>query len=260
MEHELNHDIFASRAEQILSYISQRRAETGLQEAINEIMEKFVELEPHPELVRLAEVLGLARRQAMIQVQLDDDREALHHGNLSHDERLSVSHHYEMLRQQACSYNHLLRGLIESCSQYFYREELMSWMVGASSGQANWAKGEITGAASEIALHAALQGLPEIRGLRYASVEEDLVGYDFVGEWQGKMLTVDAKTGFYPPLSEQKHGHRHLEISVPREVVKDLRVNHRGLALLRREVRVILQRDAGVEKHPPHHYFRAQTA
>jgi hypothetical protein len=93
--------------------------------------------------------------------------------------------------------------------------------------------------------------LPEIQGLRYASVEEDLIGYDFVGVWQGSLLTVDAKTGFYQPLLERKHGHRHLEISVPKEVIKDLQINHRGLALLRREVRQVLERDDGTEYHAP---------
>lgn len=260
MDDHLGRYDFTARANAILAHIRLRRTELGLQEAVNEVIEHFVEHEPHPELARLGEVLGLARRQAVIQVQLDEDREALHHGHLSHEELVSKGHHYEMLRHQACTFNHLLRGLIESCSQYFSRDELMEWLVGASSGRASWAKGEITGAVSEIALHAALQGLPELRALRYATVEEDLVGYDFVGQWQGALLTIDAKTGFYPPLSENKHGHRHLEISVPREAVHDLRVNHRGLALLRREIRQVMQRAAGVEIHPPHHYFAAVAA
>src|ERR1019366_1120931 len=156
--------------------------------------------------------------QALIQQLLDMDREALHHRSLSHDERVFTGHHYGMLRQPGRCCKSIVRGFIESCSQYFTRDELMEWLTRASLGREVWARGEVTGAVSEVALHAALQGLPEIRNLRYASVEEDLVGYDFVGMWQGKLLTIDAKTGRYLPLSETKHGHRHLEISVPREM------------------------------------------
>ncbi|GAC1370022.1 MAG: hypothetical protein NVSMB39_2450 [Candidatus Saccharimonadales bacterium] len=226
----------------------------GLQAAIEAVTERFVNHEEHPELRRLGEVLALARRQAVIQGQLDDDREALHHGHLSHDELVSRGHHYEMLRHQACTYNHLLRGLIESWGHYFSHHELMDWLTAASLGRADWAQAEIRGSVSEIALHAALQGLPEIKGLRYASVEEDLIGYDFVGVWNGSLMTVDAKTGFYQPLLERKHGHRHLEISVPREVIKDLQVNHRGLALLRKEIRHVLGPDTISEYHSPKHF------
>lgn len=243
------------RAQEIIHEIDRLRGELGMNEAVAVVIERFVELEQQPELRRLGEVLGLARRQALVQEWLDDDREALHHGNLNHEERISKGQHYEMLRHQACQYNHLLRGLIETCGQYFTREELMAWMTSASLGRNVWAKGEITGAVSEIALHAALQGVPEIRGLRYATVEEDLMGYDFVGQWQNKLLTIDAKTGFYRPLSERKHGHRHLEISVPREAVKDLHINHRGLRLLRAEVRQALgirvESDAAPEPYRP---------
>jgi len=247
MNDVLEHGDFAGRAAEILGLIAEERGKVGLHEAINAVVERFVEAESHPELSRLGEVMALARRQAVIQEQLDDDREALHHGMLSHEEHIERGHHYEMLRHQACSYNHLLRGLIESCGHYFSRDELMSWLTSASSGRDEWARGEITGALSEVALHAALQGMPELRGVRYASVEEDLVGYDFVAQWRGKLLTIDAKTGYYPPLSEVKRGHRHLEISVPRDAVKDLRINHRGLVRVRREVMHALGGDETIQ-------------
>lgn len=255
MEDQISSEVIANRAKDILRLIADLRREMGLAAAIEAVEQRFVENEPHPELRRLGEVLALARRQAVIQNQLDDDREALHHAYLSHDERASRGHHYEMLRHQACTYNHLLRGMIESCGHYFTHRDLMDWLTAASLGRADWAQAEITGSVSEIALHAALQGLPEIRGLRYASVEEDLIGYDFVGVWEGSLLTVDAKTGFYQPLLERKHGHRHLEISVPHQAIKDLQVNHRGLAMLRRDVRAVLQEDTVTEYHAPHHYF-----
>lgn len=236
----VNREMLKRRAEEIVLILSHVRGVHGMKEAVNVVVERFVDGEEHPELKRLAEAMAMARRQALIQQLLDIDREALHHGHLSHEEHISTGHHYEMLRHQACSYNHLLRGFIESCSQYFSRDELISWLTSASLGRAAWAKAEVTGAASEVALHAALQGLPEIRGLRYASVAEDLVGYDLVGQWRDELLTIDAKTGLYAPLFEIKHGHRHLEISVPREAVRDLRINHQGLALVRREVRAVL--------------------
>ena len=229
------------RAEEILGLLGDGRRSRETQAVVEQIDERLVEHEPDPQLRRLAEVLILARRQAVMQAQLDDDREALHHEHLTHEEHISVGHHYEMLRHQACTYNHLLRGLIESGSQHFTRDELMAWMTGASFGRDAWAKGEVTGAVTEIALHAALQGLPELRNVRYGSVEEDLTGYDFVAEWYGKLLTIDAKTGHYPPLSELKHGHRHLEISVPREAIRDLRIGRRDLALVRGEVRLALR-------------------
>lgn len=248
------------RAQDVVRLISDLRREMGLKAAIDAVEERFVDNEPHPELRRLGEVLALARRQAVIQNQLDDDREALHHGHLNHEELVSRGHHYEMLRHQACMYNHLLRGLIESCGHYFSHHELMDWLTAASLGRADWAQAEIRGSVSEIALHAALQGLPEIKGMRYASVEEDLIGYDFVGVWNGSLLTVDAKTGFYQPLLERKHGHRHLEISVPREVIKDLQVNHRGLALLRKEIREVLGPDTISEYHSPKHFIQHAAA
>jgi hypothetical protein len=249
-------DMFARRATEILDLIAHLRGELGLTEAINVVLDRFVDGEPHPELKRFAEVIALARRQALIQQRLDEDREQLHHGHLDREARTSVGHHYEMLRHEACRYNHLLRSLIEGCGEYFDREQLTSWLVTASQGRAQWAKSEITGASSEVALHAALQGLPELRFLRYATLEEDLVGYDFVAEFQGSYLTIDAKTGFYRPLSERKHGHRHLEISVPREAVKDFRITRRGLDLLRHEVRQALQRHENVHEHGSHVYYR----
>jgi hypothetical protein len=249
METEISAESLVARAQDILRLMADLRKEMGLGPAIEAVTERFVDNEPDPQLRRLGEVLAVARRQALIQSQLDEDREALHHGHLSHDQHVSVGHHYEMLRHQACTYNHLLRGLIESCGHYFTHRDLMDWLTSASLGRADWAHGEIAGSVSEIALHAALQGLPEIQGLHYGSVEEDLIGYDFVGVWQGSLLTVDAKTGFYAPLLERKHGHRHLEISVPHEAIKDLQVNHRGLALLRKQVREVLTRDDGTEYH-----------
>lgn len=247
---------FTQRAEAILSQVQKDRAEHGLRAAMEDVAEKFIDMEPHPQLRRLGEVLGLARQQAMVQVGLDADREALHHGNLSHEQNITTGHHYEMLRHAACTYNHLLRGLIESSSEFISRDNLIDWLSAVSGGRKDWAKGEVTGAVSEIALHAALQGLPELKNMRYGSVEEDLMGYDFVGDWQGKVLTVDAKSGLYSPISEIKHGHRHLEISVPHEAVNGLTVNHRGLTLLRREVRQALLGDSGAQMHAPHHYFQ----
>jgi hypothetical protein len=256
----LTREMFAHRAEEILQLVARHRGEVGLHEALRLASDRFLDEEPYPELRRFAEVIILARRQAMMQRQLDDDREALHHGHLSHEELVSTGHHYEMLRHEACTYNHLMRGLIESCGQYFSRDELMGWLTAASQGRGEWAKSEVTGAVSEIALHAAMQGLPELRGLRYATVEEDLLGYDFVATWQGKLVTIDAKTGYYSPLSEQKRGHRHLEISVPREVVKDFRLTRHGLDQMRREVRQALYHETGTEYHGPHHYFRVVSA
>jgi hypothetical protein len=264
----LNRAEFVHRADEVLDMVIRLRGELGLEEAIRVVIERYVDDEPHPELRRLAEAIAYARRQALIQQRLDDDREQLHHGHLSHDELVSVGHHYEMLRQEACEYNHLLRGVIEYSGMLFTRDLLMRWLVEASQGRMEWAKGEVTGAVSEIALHAALQGLPEFRGLRYASVAEDLAGYDFVAEWNGQLVTVDAKTGLYRPLSERKHGHRHLEISVPREAVEGFRVTRRGLDLLRHEARQALHRQpedgrqqpGRTGRHASQHHFRAFPA
>jgi hypothetical protein len=259
-EPNLNNSTYVERAEAILGRINALRAAEGLAEAINTAMEEFVDAETSPELHRFSLVMILARRQALLQQRLDDDRESLHHGHLNHDELVSTGHHYETLRREACEYNHLLRGLIEASGHYFSREELTGWLSAVSQGRGRWVHGEISGAVSEIALHAALQGMPELRGLRYATLDEDLVGYDFVTQWQGSLLTIDAKTGLYPPLAERKHGHRHLEISVPREAVKDFQVTRRGLDLLRHEVRQGLRAESGVLSHAPHHYFETAKA
>src|SRR4051794_9737300 len=129
MNDQLSNEDFASRAHEIVGVINRLKAEGKAGEALDEVQERFVDDEPNAELRRLGEVMALARRQALIQTRLDDDRQALHHGRLSHEEATSVGHHYEMLRHQACSYNHLLRGLIESCGQYFSRDELMTWLT-----------------------------------------------------------------------------------------------------------------------------------
>lgn len=268
-ERMLSSQDFVWRADEVLRELNRLRDEHGLDEAIRLVIERYVDAEEHSELKRLAEVIAYARRQALIQQRLDDDRELLHHGRLRHEELVSVGHHYEMLRHQACEYNHLLRSLIEISGHFLTRPLLMDWLVTASQGRAQWAKSEVTGAVSEIALHAALQGLPELRGMRYASVSEDLAGYDFVAKWNGQMVTFDAKTGLYTPLAERKHGHQHLEISVPREAVQDLRVTRRGLDILRREVRQVLGKSGpgewpdlnrGLERrggyHAAQHHYR----
>ncbi len=242
----LNHGVFARRAGEILTTLEELRQERGWAEAVTAAIEEFVEREPQAELRRFGEALALARRMAVVQERLDDDRQRLHHGELNHEQRVSVGHHYEMLRQDACTYNHLLREVMETSGQYFLHRELEDWLVEASRGRHEWVWAEMSGAASEIALHAALQGLPELRGLRYATVEEDLAGYDLVAEWQGKLLTIDVKTGRYFPLTERKHGHRHLEISVPREVVREFGVTRKGLDLLRAEARRALSEGATV--------------
>jgi hypothetical protein len=256
----LDADMFSKRAYDLIGLIDELRGELGLPEAINVAIDRFVDDESHPELRRFSEVLVLGRRQALLQQQLDEDREELHKGRLSHEELTSLGHHYETLRHEACTYNHLLRGVIESNGQYFSRDDIERWLTSTSQGRHQWARGEVTGSVSEIALHAALEGLPELRNLRYATVEEDLAGYDFVATWHGRLLTVDAKTGFYQPLSERKHGHKHLEISVPREAVRDFRVTRRGLDILRHEVRQALFGETAANHHASHSYFRPATA
>jgi hypothetical protein len=257
---DLTEEDLKSRAADMVLAVDEARGEAGLHEAVLRAIDRFVHDETHPILASFSEVILLARRQALLQEQLDRDREALHHGHLSHEENITTGHHYEMLRREACEYNHLLRDIIESSGPLFTRQDLIDWLSAASQGRRKWATGEVVGAVSEIALHAALQGLPELRGLRYATLDEDLAGYDFVAVWQGQMVTVDAKTGFYAPLAEHKHGHRHLEISVPHGAVQDFRVTRHGLDLLRHEVRQALHREVDIEVHAPHSYYRANAA
>jgi hypothetical protein len=250
---------FARRAQEVLSTTARLRGQWGLSEAVAAVMEQFVDSEAHAELRSLGLVLAMARRQALLQQQLDEDRDELHSGRLTHEELDALDHHYEMLRREACEYNHELRDLIEGSGHYFSRDELTGWMVEASQGRHQWARGEITGAISEVALHQALRGMPELQDLRYSTLAEDLAGFDFVAAWQGRMVSVDAKTGLYRPLSERKHGHLHLEISVPREAVKGFQVTHHGLNLLRQEVRQALHRQAGLgEHHSPHHFYHRE--
>jgi hypothetical protein len=264
-EHPTESDAFGRRAAAIMEFVDEHRAELGLNAALTAAAERYVEPETNQELKHFAEVLVSSRRQAMLQELLDDDREQLHHGRLDHEGLTSVGHHYETLRHEACVYNHKLRSVIELSGHHFSREDLMGWLVGVSQGRHEWARGEITGAVSEVALHAALQGMPELAGLRYGTVEEDLAGYDFLAEYQGKLLTVDAKTGRYWPLSERKHGHGHLEVSVPHEAVDGLRVTRRGINGLRSEVRIALGEHAPHTEHggghtnetgEPHHFIQ----
>ncbi len=251
----LLHRDFERRAHEIIDFINAQRPLVGLPEALTEAWERFVAAEPNLELRRFGEVIADARRQAVTQRRLDDDRERLHHGHLNHEELAELGHHYELLRYQACVYNHMLRGLIERHHDQFTRETLTAWLISASQGVRDWAVAEVTGSVSEVALHAALVGLPELVNLRYGTVEDDLKGYDFVADWQGALVTIDAKTGMYHPLTERKHGHRHLEISVPRQLVDDFRVTRAGLDLLRHEARQALRAHAGVRVHAAHHHY-----
>jgi hypothetical protein len=257
---ELTEEDFKSRATAIMAAIDEARGELGLHEAVLAAIDRFVHDETHPVLSCFSQVMLLARRQALLQEALDRDREELHHGHLSHEENVTTGHHYEMLRREACEYNHLLRGLIESSGPSFTRQDLIDWLSAASQGRRQWATSEVAGAVSEIALHAALQGLPELRGLRYATLDEDLSGFDFVAMWQGQIVTVDAKTGYYAPLAEHKHGHRHLEVSVPHEAVRDFRVTRHGLDLLRHEVRQALHHEVDIEVHASHSYYHESAA
>ncbi len=243
---------FAKRAREILMAIETNRSGLGLTDALLLVNEQFADGEPRSELRALAELMVQARRMALVQQQLDEDRERLHHGHLGHDELTEVGHHYEMLRYEACAYNHKLRSFIEAHRELVEREDLTDWLSAASQGRRQWVVGEITGAVSEVALHAALMGLPELRNLRYTTVEEDLMGYDFVAEWQGRLVTIDAKTGYYHPLSERKHGHKHLEISVPREELHGFTLTRHGLELLRHETRRALTAETAGEFHGPH--------
>src|SRR2546428_485078 len=93
----LDAETFHERARLILGLIDDLRGQVGLTEALNTAIERYVNDEPNGELKRLGEVIGYARRQALIQQRLDDDREQLHHGHLSHDELVSTGQHYETL-------------------------------------------------------------------------------------------------------------------------------------------------------------------
>lgn len=234
-------DEFARLALAIVESIEQHRDEHGLNEAISQAKEDLVDALTNQELKHFGEVVVGARRQAKLQEWLDADRDKLHSGQLDHQERVSVGHQYEALRHEACEYNHHLRSVIELSGHHFDREDLTNWLVDVSQGRHEWAVAEIQGAVSEVALHAALQGVPELAGVRYGSVAEDLAGYDFIAELNGKLLTVDAKTGKYWPLDERKHGHRHLEVSVPHEAVNGFWIKRPAMDRLRTEIRQALQ-------------------
>lgn len=233
--------------EHVLAEYQDLSRDRGQSEAAAHLQEHYDSDDVAPELQLLAEVLLKSGRQAEIQDQLNADRELLHHGHLSHEQLIERGKHYETLRHAACEYNHLVRGLIEGHRDQFTREQLTDWMTRASGNHPRWATGEITGPLSEIALHAALMGLPELSGLRYATLDEDLHGYDFVAQWRGGLVTIDAKTGRYAPITERMHGHRHLELYVPREVMDGFRLTRHGLDALRREARVALQQSLRLE-------------
>ena len=248
------------RAEEILLFIESYRNEYGWSHVLDLARGQFVDNESQLELRALGDLIVKARTMAVVQNQLDEDRQKLHHGHLSHSENISVGHHYESLRYEACAYNHQLRGFIEAHRESVDRYDLTDWLATASGGHHQWAEAEITGAVSEIALHAALMGLPELKSLRYGTLEEDLHGIDFICSWQGRPVSVDAKTGYYHPLTERKHGMEHIEISVPRDVVQGFRLTRAGLDDLRRDVRRALTWQGRPAQHSSHHYYRAQSA
>ncbi len=219
----------------------------GKSEAVNYLEEVYANGSRMEPMSRLALLLLHAGQHAKLQTLLDSDREALHGGRLDHEQRIETSNHYETLRHAACEYNHAVRSFIESHREDVTRDQLVDWLSQASLGNHRWADGEVTGATSEIALHAALMGMPELAGLRYATLEEDLHGFDFTAEWQGQEVTIDAKTGRYAPIVERMRGHRHLEIYVPRDAMEGFRLTRHGLDSLRREMRVALAQAARLQ-------------
>lgn len=230
----------------LLQDLSQLTHLYGRSEAAASIEDTY-EKSTNPVLSQLARLLSHAERQALMQDQLNSDRNDLHSGLLTHIQRLEVGNHYETLRYTACEYNHAVRSFIEAHREYVSHAQLLDWLTQASQGQRRWADGEVTGATSEIALHAALMGMPELSGLRYATLEEDLHGFDFTAEWQGQQVTIDAKTGRYAPIVERMRGHRHLEIYVPRDAMEGFRLTRHGLDSLRREMRVALAQAARLQ-------------
>ena len=227
--------------------------------------EKYVEGEADAGLRRVGELVADSRRQAITQRQLDDDREAMHSGRLNQDQFVELHHRFDTLRRDACVYNHMTRVFIDQFAEVVSERELLDWLVGASFGARQWALAVVRGAVSEIALRAALSNMPELSDVRHSTVEEDLVGIDFYATWRGQSLTIDAKSGLYRPLSLHKRGHRHLEISVPREAIRHLRLTDEGESLLHREIRQALgesdsrtrpSRHLGV-RHREHHESQA---
>jgi hypothetical protein len=204
---------FAQLAERWQEAVQRYRASMPFNEAVMAAREEVVEGQDNPHLAQLGVLLAMARHMALLQGQLDDDRGRLHHSRLGHEALVSLGHHYEALRYEACAYNHQLRAFIDEHVELVSHKQLVGWLGAAAQGRYEWAESEVSGAASEVALHAALSGLPELSEVRYASLEEDLRGFDFMAQWQGQLLTIDAKTGHYPALAQRKHGHRHLEVS-----------------------------------------------
>ena len=231
--------IVAQQVVELRDELSSQSHLLGTSDAVHYLEEVYAN-GSHTELVSsLATVLLHARSHAKLQPLLDADREALHSGLLDHFQRLETGHHYETLRHAACEYNHAVRSFIEAHREMVARDQLVAWL-GEFGGSNRWADAEVTGATSEIALHAALMGLPELANLRYATLDEDLHGFDFTAEWQGQQITIDAKTGRYTPIVERMRGHRHLEIYVPRDAMDGFRLTRHGLDSLRREIRVAL--------------------
>lgn len=218
----------------------------GKSEAVDYLEEVYANGSRTEPMSSLAVLLLHAGQKAKLQDLLDIDRDDLHNGRLNHYQLLETGHHYETLRHAACEYNHSVRSFIESHREDVTRDQLINWLTKASHNH-RWADGEVTGATSEIALHAALMGMPELSGLRYATLEEDLHGFDFTAEWQGQQVTIDAKTGRYAPIVERMRGHRHLEIYVPRDVMDGFRLTRHGLDSLRREMRVALAQAARLQ-------------
>jgi len=230
----------ADRVADIARFFEETRRHLSQREILTAAWEKYVEGEQNPELRRLSEIVADARRQVMIQRQLDDDRERLHHERMDHHQHVALAQHYDTLREEACVFNHSLRRFIEGYAGEVNENEVMEWLMIAGFGAREWAESEVIGAVSEIALLTALKDMPELSQVRHATVEEDLHGFDFMAVWRRQPVTIDAKTGLYPPLTLRKRGHRHLEVSVPRQAVRNLRLTPDGLSLLMYEIREAL--------------------
>ncbi len=186
-------ETYAQTAQQIVSsreYFQRQRVNPS--EELASLREIYVEDVADERLRRFAVALIDAPIQAQRDATLTKLRQELA-ANPHDEDKLAKMRE---LKYRACEYNHVVRDTILQGRRQFDRPTPTSWMTGATSSRyPRWARDTIAGASAEVALYDALNTMPEMADVAFASTEKDLRGIDIEAQSDGRPIGFDVKFG-----------------------------------------------------------------
>lgn len=213
--HELTRGDIAAQAEDVLATLENPHYTK------TEAYETYVEQEEQPVLQELSELLINARAMFKTQQRLT---------HLSQAERPQKLPEYRALKAASAEYNGHLREFIDANRAKIGPLQLRSWLERASSSS-QWTGRVLGGIIPEVAAKAELRSLPDVAGVRFSTVSEDLHGVDLVATLHdGRTRNIDIKASDryqHGDMTITKDG---LKLVIPPEQLDGFRVakNHRG--------------------------------